>query len=88
MLFDHRFDLAGYQSCTSRAAPFPRSQGAGAPTLLRQPLYPTPDCSPADTELANGIIDAAFQTVSTFEKDLNKRAQNRRPARLFSTNSN
>ncbi|SNT76651.1 hypothetical protein SAMN05444959_12346 [Paracoccus seriniphilus] len=31
MLFDHRFDLAGYQNPTCRAAPLPRYQSAGAP---------------------------------------------------------
>ncbi len=76
VLFDHRFDLAGYQDRTCRAAPFPRSQGAGAPTLFRQPLYPTPDRRPADTKLPNGVIDATFQAVSSFKVCLDKRTQN------------
>jgi hypothetical protein len=88
MLFDHRFYLTGYQSRTSRAAPFSRSQSAGTPTLLGQPLYPSPDCRSAYTEFPNGIIDATFQTASTFEICLDKRTQHGRPAHLFRTNGN
>ncbi len=88
MVFDHRFDLAGYQCRTGRAAPFPRSQGTAAPTLFRQPLYPAPDRRPADTKLPNGVIDAIFQAVSSFKVCLDKRTQHRGPARLFSTNGN
>jgi hypothetical protein len=88
MFFDHRFHLAGYQGCTSRAAPFPRYQSAGAPTLFGQTLYPAPDSRPADTKLPNGVIDATFQTASSFEVCLNKRTQNGRPARLLSTSGN
>ncbi|WP_407696807.1 hypothetical protein, partial [Sedimentitalea xiamensis] len=54
-------------------ASFSRSQRAGAPTLFRQPLYPTPDRRPADTKLPNGVIDATFQTASPIEICLNKR---------------
>ena len=88
MFFDHRFHLAGYQGCTSLAAPFPRSQRAGPPTLFGQTLYPAPDRRPADTKLPNGVIDATFKAGSSFKVYLDKRTQYRGPARLFSTSGN
>ena len=88
MFFDHSFDLAGYRGRTDRAAPFPQSPGADAPTLFGQLLYPAPDRRPADTKLTDGIIDATFQTASPIEICLDKRAQHGSPARLFSTNHN
>jgi hypothetical protein len=71
-----------------QSAPFPRYQSAGAPTLFGQTLYPAPDSRPADTKLPNSIIDATFQTASSFEICMNKRTQNGRPARLLSTSGN
>jgi hypothetical protein len=88
VLFDHRFDLARYQGRTGWTTPFPRSKGTGASTIFDQPLYPTPDRRPADTKLPNGVIDATFQTASTFQICLDKRTQHRGPARLLSTNGN
>ena len=56
--------------------------------IFGETLYPAPDSRPADTKLPNGVIDATFQTASSFEVCLNKRTENGHPARLLSTSGN
>lgn len=51
-------------------------------------FFPAPDRRPADTTLPNGVIEAAFQAVSSFNICLNKRTQHQGPTRLYSTNGN
>ena len=81
MFIDDGLDFTGYDRCARASAALVRCQGAGSPTILGEPPYPAPDCRPADPELPNRIADAAFQTAFASELCLNKRTQDRRPAR-------
>ena len=81
MFIDNGLAATGYDCCACASAALLRCQGAGSPTILGEPPYPAPDCRPADPELPNRIADAAFQTAFASELCLNKRTQDRRPAR-------